>query len=412
MKRLTGCLLVAWAAVQMAAGQATTNLNPLQTLIDSAATGSVISVPSGTYQGSLTLKDGVTLVGDGAEVTTIDGNGADTVIRGANDAMVIGLTIRNGRVAVEGRDISMGVFECRIGDFRGAAIQIVGGSAALANNLIEGDQKGTGILCMMSNPFIMNNVVVSNAIGVQAVQHAFPCLLRNVFVANGTAVLVAGESSASLYGNVFDRNTENIRGQELGVSNAVQPVILDGKVPIRGGTVAAYRAMLNFAMNEKLAEHPVVIYDLRHEPGSFGMSVLFPWATFSIAASAKDTQVVRYEAFDSATTKNLNAQLVPQSPLPTVAVINPEIRDVNAQRYVLDCVYTHPGSYFADENGTRVFKRLTNVTQVEIVVPAGFEAASVNFPATIEPVPGGGQVVKITRVGAKQLEVIMAPVAK
>jgi hypothetical protein len=265
---------------------------------------------------------------------------------------------------------------------------------------------------MMSNPFIMNNVVVSNAIGVQAVQHAFPCLLRNVFVANGTAVLVAGESSASLYGNVFDRNTENIRGQELGVSNAVQPVILDGKVPIRGGTVAAYRAMLNFAMNEKLAEHPVVIYDLRHEPGSFGMSVLFPWATFSIAASAKDTQVVRYEAFDSATTKNLNAQLVPQSPLPTVAVINPEIRDVNAQRYVLDCVYTHPGSYFADENGTRVFKRLTNVTQVEIVVPAGFEAASVNFPATIEPVPGGGQVVKITRVGAKQLEVIMAPVAK
>ena len=412
MKRVTGYVLVAWAAVQMAAGQATNTVNPLQVLIDSAEDGAVISVPAGTYQGALTLKEGIVLMGDGADVTTIDGCGADTVITGANDAMVIGLTIRNGRVTVNSHDISMGVFECRLGDFQAVGLQGMGGCAVIANNVIEGNQKNTGILCTMSNPFIMNNVVVSNAIGVQALQHAFPSLERNVFVGNGTAVLVAAESSASLHANVFDRNGAILSGQKPDMSDEVRPVILDGKIPISGGAVSAYRAMMAFALSEKLTEHPVVVYDLRLEPGSFGMSVLFPWATFSVAASAKDTQVARYEAFDSATAKNLNAQLVPQSPLPTVAVINPEIKDVNPQRYVLDCVYTHAGSYFVGGNGSRVFKRLTNVTNVQILVPAGFEAASVNFPSTIESLPGGGQVVKIARVGAKQLEVVMVPVVK
>ena len=201
MKRITGYLLAVWATAQMAAGQATNSVNPLQALIDSAETGTVISVPAGTYQGSLVLKDGVALVGEGADVTTIDGNGAAAVITGANDAMAIGLTIRNGRVAVDNRDVSMGVFECRLVDFQTVGIQLMGGSGVIANNLIEGDRKGSGILCCMSNPYILNNVIASNAVGLQAMEHAFPSLERNMFVTNGAAIVVTGDSAADLRGN-------------------------------------------------------------------------------------------------------------------------------------------------------------------------------------------------------------------
>jgi parallel beta-helix repeat protein len=379
----------------------------LQALIDAAAPGAVISVPAGTYQGQIVLKDGVALVGEGADVTTLDGNGADVVVRGARNAILLGFTIRNGGTAVKIDQTSMGIFECAVRDFQKVAVEVARGCAVIANNLIEGGPSSTGVLCFTSNPYLTGNIIVSNAVGVYVWQQSSPSLANNVFVGNSTAILVGAESSAFLESNVFDQNAQNIVGQSLGTSDTVRAVALDGKVPHRGGSVESYRKLTELVLEKKLFEHPVVIYDLRNELGRFGMTVLSPWASFTISASTPDTEIVDHRAFDTATDKALRDELV-RLALPTVAVINQEIKDMAPERFVLHCSYAHPSSYFRNEQGQLVFRRLTNITRVEIVVPSGYTPISVNYPAKIEE-DEGCRVVKITEVGAKQIEVVMSP---
>ena len=379
----------------------------LQSLIDAAAPGAVVSVPAGVYEGQIVLKEGVALVGAGADVTTLDGKGADVVVRGARNAIVLGFTVRNGGTAVKMEQISMGIFECAIRDFQKAAIDVTRGCAVIANNLIEGGPSSAGVLCFMSNPYLTENLIVSNAVGVYATRQSSPSLANNIFVGNSTAILVEAESAAFLESNVFDQNGQNVMGQPLGVSDTIRAVMLDGKVPHQGGGLESYRKLTELVLEKKLFEHPVVIYDLRGELGQFGMTVLSPWATFQIAASTPDTEIIDHQAFDVATAKALRNELI-RLALPTVAVINQEIQDMAPERFVLHCLYAHPSSYFRNEQGQLVFKRLTNVTRAEIIIPSGYTPISINYPAKIEQ-DEGCQVVKITEVGAKQIEVVMSP---
>ena len=380
----------------------------LQALIEAAAPGAVITVPAGTYQGKIVLKEGIALVGAGADVTTLDGKGADVVVRGAKNAIVLGFTLRNGRTAFKIDQTTMGIFECAIRDFQNAAVDVAQGCAVIANNLIEGSPSSTGVVCFMSNPYLTGNLIVSNAVGVYVGYQSSPSLANNVFVGNGTAILVGAESSAFLESNVFDQNAQNVVGQSLGASDTVRAVTLDGKILYRGGSVESYRKLTELVLPKKLFEHPVLIYDLRNELGQFGMTVLSPRATFTIAASTRDTEIVEHQAFDAVTDKALRDELV-RLELPTVAVINQEIKEMAPERFVLHCLYTHPSSYFRNEQGQLVFKRLTNVTRVEIIVPPGYAPISVNYPAKIEQ-DEGCQIVKITEVGPKWIEVVMSSV--
>ena len=380
----------------------------LQSLIDAATPGAVITVPAGTYQGKIVLKDGIALVGAGADVTTLDGNGADVVVSGAKNAIVMGFTLRNGGTAFKIGQTTMGIFECAIRDFQNVAVDVARGCAVIANNLIEGGPSSTGVVCFMSNPYLTGNMIVSNAVGVHVWYQSSPSLANNVFVGNGTAILVGAESSAFLESNVFDQNAQNVIGQSMGTSDTARVVTPDGKVPYRGGSVESYRKLTELILRKKFFEHPVVIYDLRNNLGRFGMTVLSPWATFTIAASTRDTEIVEHQAFDAATDKTLRDELV-RLELPTVAVINQEIKDMAPERFVLNCLYAHPSSYFRNEQGQMVFKRLTNVTRVEIVVPPGYAPISVNYPAKIEQ-DEECQIVKIAEVGPKLIEVVMGPV--
>lgn len=391
------------------AARADGNAGVLQAMIDAAAPGAVINVPAGSYQGSIVLKDGITLVGEGVEVTTVDGNGAAVVVRGARNATLMGLTIRNGLTAVGISETSMQIFECAIRDFQVAGISVDRGCAVIVNNLIEGGSPATGICCRTSNPYVAGNAVEGNAVGVFLGSRSSPSLVNNVFVGNGTAVVANQESEAYLEANVFDRNGTNVVGQTLGATDVTKAVALDGKIPHRGGSIESYRALTELVLRQKLSEHQVLVYDLRNEVGRFGMTTLSAWANFAVAASAADTEIVEHAALDLGTDKALHTELLRQA-APRVAVINPEIKDVERERYVLNCLYVHPKSYFLNEKGQLQFKRLTNVTRVEVIVPPGYKPTFVNFPAVIETVDGC-QVVKITEIGPKTVEVVMDPVS-
>lgn len=402
---ISGVVLLQALAPAARAGQST---GVLQGLIDAAAPGAVINVPAGTYEGSIVLKDGITLAGEGAGVTTVDGNGAAVVVRGARNATLMGLTIRNGLTGVGISETSMQVFECAIRDFKTVGILVDRGCAVIANNLIEGGATTTGIWCKASNPYVAGTTIKGNAVGAFVSNRSGPSLVNDVFLGNGTAILVSLESLASLESNVFDQNGSNVTGQAFGASDAVKAVAADGTVPHQGGDLESYSKLTELVLDQKLSEHSAVIYDLRNELGRFSMTALSAWANFAIAASAADTEIIEHSALDLGTDQTLHSERLQQA-LPTVAVVNPEIQDVETERYALNCVYAHPPSYSRNEKGQLLFKRLTNITRVEVVVPPGYVPVSASHPATIEPVDDT-LVVKITEVGPKCVEILMDPV--
>lgn len=250
--------------------------------------------------------------------------------------------------------------------------------------------------------------IKGNAVGAFVSNRSGPSLVNDVFLGNGTAILVSLESLASLESNVFDQNGSNVTGQAFGASDAVKAVAADGTVPHQGGDLESYSKLTELVLDQKLSEHSVVIYDLRNELGRFSMTALSAWANFAIAASAADTEIIEHSALDLGTDQTLHSERLQQA-LPTVAVVNPEIQDVETERYALNCVYAHPPSYSRNEKGQLLFKRLTNITRVEVVVPPGYVPVSASHPATIEPVDDT-LVVKITEVGPKCIEVLMDPV--
>lgn len=396
--------------VAVTGARAQTSSGSLQDMINAAGPGDVINVPAGTYQGPIFLKEDVALVGEGADVTTIDGMGAAVVVQGGRNAILLGLTIRNGRTAISGQENCLGIFECRLCDFKAEALTLSQGCAVIANNLIEGDPLSTtGVLCRTSNPYLSGNVVIGNAVGVRAMLRSLPSLMNNIFVSNGIAVRVDSESQAFLSDNCYDGNRQDVVGQPRGASDRVQAVTFARGVPHQGVGLASYRKLIDLVLADKLAQHPVVIYELSKDLGEFGMTVLHPWATFSVKASAGDTTVATHEAFDRVTDNTLRSELIRQA-FPTVVVANPEVTEVASERYALNCIYVHPQSYSRNEKGQFIFRRLTNLTRVQIIIPAGYAVSSVNMPAeTVQE--NGSQVVKISRVGLKQIEVIMDPVS-
>ena len=77
----------------------------IQDGIDAAVSGDTVKVEAGTYYEHITLKDGVSLVGAGEEVTIIDGSGTDRVVHCEDcgeGTQLEGFTITNGNTALGG----------------------------------------------------------------------------------------------------------------------------------------------------------------------------------------------------------------------------------------------------------------------------------------------------------------------
>jgi hypothetical protein len=396
----------AWADTDPAAAMS------IQQMLDAAEPGDIVSVPAGTYHGTLVLKDGVALVGEGADTTILDGDGADCVILAGGDSVILGFTIRNGRVGIQSIRRFVGVFECRVADCAESAIRIENGCAVIANNEILGNRVSMGIECLGSNPHIAGNLIARHRIGIVVLNEFVPTVFDNVFVDNEIAIFVGDKARVILKRNTFDRNRTNILGQPLDESDVIQSAASSAPVTLKKAEVEEYRKLMDLVFAEKLPEHPVVIYDLMREKelGSFGMTVLYPCATFAVSASTKDTRVVNYAAYDAISTRDLRAEYVEAS-LPTVVVQNEDLTEKWPERYVLDALYCHPGSYFSSDTGQRLFRRHTNIPRIEIVVPEGYLPTSINYPAVLDW-RDDRLTVKIDNMGDTFVEMVMDPIVQ
>ena len=378
----------------------------LQALVNSA-TGSVIEVPAGEYQGPIRLKEGVLLVGAGADRTILNVPEGAPGVMGENKSAILGFTIRGGQYGVRTVGHFMGVFECRLEGQSAASVLFEGGSGVAVNNAIVGTHTNQGILILRSNPLVSRNVIADHDVGVHVSGEMIPAVQDNLFIGNHTAVLVDPNSKVLLARNLYDRNGVAVQGADLGTDDRIEPIAWDGKVPAAESTAARYRDLMNVVFEEAINAHPVVVYGLGEEMGAFDVVILSPSATFSIGASAVDTIISSHLAYDSAT-QNALASALRIAERPFVDVVNPLVKDLAIDRYVLENRYRHPASYSVNDRGQRLFRRMTNMNRVEIYCPAGWLPVGVNYPASFDRV-GNQVVIKITHPGVTNLEIAMEP---
>lgn len=394
-------------AVLLLAVVATTTLaGPVQEAIQAAVGTGFLELPAGEYSETIVLPEGFTLMGAGAGQTILDGGGAGTVVFMGNNAAIVGCTVRNGQIGIRSQKSFVGVFACEVSGVVHQGIRLDGGSACLVNNVVAGGTEATGIACTESNPYVNRNVIRNNKIGVLVQGPMAPVLNANMFQGNETALVVQNGASVEWTGNVFDGNGTAVAGQELGPGNEIRAARPDELRLAGGASREGCRSMMQVLRDQAIAAHPLVQYNLPPEPGRFYLAILYPSATFQIMASAPDTVIESYDAYDGATDQDLQAHFVTQGSYSGVAVVNPEITECHQDRYVLEKTFIHPASYSANPDGTLVFDRLTNIPRIEVLLPAGYEATSAN-PGAVIDASGPRQRVTLESYGYTKVHVAM-----
>jgi parallel beta-helix repeat protein len=242
-----GTIYVKWNSPSPDQGQSwDTAFHTVQAGVNAAVSGDEVRVAAGTYVESITLKDGIKLLGGysgvGEErdrrafVTVLDGGGSDVVISPNTvtpSTLIDGFTIRNGGKGVVCNNCSPtisnntilfcsdgiycpghanpGVFSNKLSHNKGYGISInYYSSPLIANNMVLGNQAGGigvdtncspiitnntiagngiagGIWWRGSSPMITNNVIAFNYAGlVERVHDSNPIYRKNCVFGNGT----------------------------------------------------------------------------------------------------------------------------------------------------------------------------------------------------------------------------------
>jgi hypothetical protein len=382
----------------------------IQDLIDVAEPGSEILIPAGVYQGTIQLKNHTIVRGEGDAVTVIDGQGAEEVVTFGKESTLIGFTVRNGQVLLAGKGNFIGVFECTLNEYFRFGIFFDGGSGVVANNILKGNNQSVGIFSYNANPLVINNLIEGNKVGFQWFPHLIPSLIGNLFRGNTLAVSGTVGASIVMEKNLFDGNDSVYNLGELPPGNEVRTVAANEFVITRGNPTDSYRELMDTTYEAAVKDHPIIVYDLHQETAVFDAITLFPWASFVVSASAVDTKIEAYEAYDWVADQPLNAEFFMQNNVrPSVRVNNPELLEKMRERYVLENRYVHAGSYFDDEQGRRVFRRMTNVSQIEVVMPAGYRLVSVS-PDGILHEGADRAFISIQDIGNTDVEVVLEPI--
>jgi hypothetical protein len=126
-----------------------------------------------------------------------------------------------------------------------------------------------------------------------------------------------------------------------------------------------------------------------------------------LSASAVDTRIEQYQAYDVVAGQPIHAEYFVQGDSrPSVRVFNPALLEKMRERYVLENRYVHGPSYFDDADGRRIFRRMTNISQIEVVIPSGYRVVSAS-PVAVLHEGGDRPYLSMVDIGFTDVEVIM-----
>jgi len=151
-------------------GSAANPFNTISEGIAVARAGDVVGAAPGTYAGGIVMKDRVTLLGSGADLTTIDAGNISGGVRCGSNATLSGFRIVHAsglnEFAVECTNVSNAVLQdIVVVDNQTRSIGLLRSSATLRNSLIIGNPDFTSfcpcnaITISQSAPWIINNTI-------------------------------------------------------------------------------------------------------------------------------------------------------------------------------------------------------------------------------------------------------------
>ena len=164
----------------------------IQAAINAAANGDTIQVAPGTYVENINfLGKAIQVTSDqGASVTVIDGNQADSVVsfisREGPQSVLSGFTLRNGKAAA-------------LAGYRGGGIRIENSSPTIRGNIVTNNTAGDGgggISSSFGSPVIQGNIITGNG--------QIPGYSGGI---GGGGVAIGGASAAQLLNNTISGNS-------------------------------------------------------------------------------------------------------------------------------------------------------------------------------------------------------------
>jgi len=244
--------IIALFLVAGTAGAATLNVgqgqtySTIQSALDAAETGDVISVIEGTYyENVLIRKSGVVIMGKNKEKTIIDGQKTGSVIRiETNDVTISGFTIRNnggsgkadGGVSLYNANnnlIANSIFE---NNTAGISIDSSSNNNVITGNIIRYNyREGIRLFSSLDNK-IYNNQIQKNQIGIYADSSRSGQIYSNNFIDNldhaydnsGKNAWDDGKS-----GNYWSNYKGSAPFKIKGGANAVDNFLLSGALTIK-----------------------------------------------------------------------------------------------------------------------------------------------------------------------------------
>ena len=186
------------------------NYPTIQAAINAAANGDTVLVAPGTYVENINFSGkAITVTSEsGPEITLIDGNRADSVVKfisgEGRSSVLSGFTVLNGR---------SGFDTPGFGD--GGGIWIRNSSPTITGNIIANNRAcdGLGISASFSSPLIRGNTIVNN-------------VHEGCSGGNGGGISVGGASSAEIIENVIASNFQySANGGGISLFAAGNPII-------------------------------------------------------------------------------------------------------------------------------------------------------------------------------------------
>jgi parallel beta-helix repeat protein len=219
----------------------------IQAAINACNNGDTVLVAAGTYYENISMKNGVTVTGAGAAVTTIDGGGnGHVVVFNLASGTISGFTITNSghsplyvggiftsqcNVRIENNIIvnnNKGIILSSNSsaviagnqiinntDIFGRGIELSSSYATITNNVIAGNSYA-GIYCDDSSPLIVNNTIYDNGhYGIRCNPISTQVIFNNIITHNEYGIMAMGGSESPVplleisYNDVWNNSEAN-----------------------------------------------------------------------------------------------------------------------------------------------------------------------------------------------------------
>jgi parallel beta-helix repeat protein len=162
----------------------------IQDGLNEAKEGDTIYVLDGVYKENIVMPDAIVLQGQSAARTILRGNQRDPVVKAANHSMISNFTIKQGGIGILSENTNLHIQNC-----------------VIKNNV------KTGIHCLLSLPYIQNNLILDNQwSGVFCELVAYgtrTAIEHNIFAFNNySGINLSRKSGVLIQNNVFFKNKQ------------------------------------------------------------------------------------------------------------------------------------------------------------------------------------------------------------